>query len=421
MKSKIITILFSVIVAFGLWLYVVTVVSPGSEKMYYDVPVQVQGQRELKGRKLIVSNVENTNVDLRLAGNRTDLDVLNSSNITVELDVSGIDGPGVHDLRYTVSFPGEIPSNAITIQKRTPDTIRVTVEDWESTSFKLKDAIVYDITELPDEFLPDKGNVKLEAEELKLEGPKRIIDQIGGVKLNVALTKEHTGKFNEYCQYVLLDRKGNALSEEMLELLDDNMEQKGSVHVNLNILLLKEVQLKLDVKYGGGATPENTQILISHETIQIAGSEKLLEGLDELVIGELDLSQIPEDTQQPITYSIVLPDEDLINKSETAVVEVHVRFQNLRTKTLTVTQITAINVPAGMDEQIIANELKLTVRGPKAKIEAITADDIQVTVDLVNLQSGLSEVPGIFTFAEGFADVGVVTPPSIAVKLQKES
>jgi len=421
MKSKIITILFSVIVAFGLWLYVVTVVSPGSEKMYYDVSVQVQGQRELKARKLIISDIENTNVDLRLAGNRTDLDVLNSSNITVELDVSGIDGPGVHDLRYTVSFPGEIPSNAITIQKRTPDTIRVTVEEWESTTIKLKDAVVYNTEELPDDFLPDTVNVKLEAEELKLEGPKRIIDQIGGVKLHVTLKKEHTERFNDYCQYVVLDKKGNALSQEAQALLDDNMEQKGSVHVNLNILLLKEVKLKLDVKYGGGATQENTQIHLSHETIQIAGSEKLLEGLDELVIGELDLSQISGDTQEPITYNIVLPDEDMINKSETAVVEVHVRFQNLHTKTLTVTQITAINVPAGMDEQIIANELKLTVRGPKEKIEAITADAIRVTVNLENLQSGLTEVPGKFTFADGFSDVGVVAPPSIAVKLQKES
>ena len=39
MKSKIGYIALSVLIAFGLWLYVITSVSPGSEETYDDVPV----------------------------------------------------------------------------------------------------------------------------------------------------------------------------------------------------------------------------------------------------------------------------------------------------------------------------------------------------------------------------------------------
>ena len=41
-SSKIWTLLLSFLVAFGLWLYVITVVSPESEETYYDIPVTYQ-------------------------------------------------------------------------------------------------------------------------------------------------------------------------------------------------------------------------------------------------------------------------------------------------------------------------------------------------------------------------------------------
>ena len=47
MKNKVLTALFSLAVAFGLWLYVITVVSPGSEATFYNIPVVFQGEGEL--------------------------------------------------------------------------------------------------------------------------------------------------------------------------------------------------------------------------------------------------------------------------------------------------------------------------------------------------------------------------------------
>ena len=47
MKNKVLAILMSVVVAFGLWMYVITVVSPESEKTYYDIPVVLQNKNIL--------------------------------------------------------------------------------------------------------------------------------------------------------------------------------------------------------------------------------------------------------------------------------------------------------------------------------------------------------------------------------------
>ena len=39
MKNRFGSILLSIVIAFGLWLYVITYVSPNSEETYYNIPV----------------------------------------------------------------------------------------------------------------------------------------------------------------------------------------------------------------------------------------------------------------------------------------------------------------------------------------------------------------------------------------------
>ena len=43
MKHKIRTLLLSLVISFGLWLYVVTVISPEYEVTVYNVPVELVG------------------------------------------------------------------------------------------------------------------------------------------------------------------------------------------------------------------------------------------------------------------------------------------------------------------------------------------------------------------------------------------
>ena len=44
MKNKIWSVALSLFVAFTLWYYVISVVSPGSEEWYYNIPVVFEGE-----------------------------------------------------------------------------------------------------------------------------------------------------------------------------------------------------------------------------------------------------------------------------------------------------------------------------------------------------------------------------------------
>ena len=50
MKRKILHGLLAVVLAFGIWVYVVTVVSPESEKTYYNIPVVLDNESVLLER-----------------------------------------------------------------------------------------------------------------------------------------------------------------------------------------------------------------------------------------------------------------------------------------------------------------------------------------------------------------------------------
>ena len=57
---------------------------------------------------------------------------------------------------------------------------------------------------------------------------------------------------------------------------------------------------------GGGATDENVTWKANPPSITISGDEKLLDGLNQIVLGRENLSTILVDTTK--TYPIVLPD-----------------------------------------------------------------------------------------------------------------
>ena len=117
MKNKLGTLLLSFVIAFGLWLYVITVVSPNSSDTIYDIPLTIAGETVLGERNLMItSNINDIKIDLTLSGNRSDLTQVNASNITLKADLSGIDKPGVHTIQYDVIFPGSVADNAFVVE-----------------------------------------------------------------------------------------------------------------------------------------------------------------------------------------------------------------------------------------------------------------------------------------------------------------
>ena len=159
------------------------------------------------------------------------------------------------------------------------------------------------------------------------------------------------------------------------------------VKLTLKIQRYKQIALKLDVIPGGGATLDNTKITMDIDSLFISGSEQLLEGLDTIVLDQIDLGMVYQDTTLTYTIADLLP-EGITNITNTEKVNVTIDLPDLETKTFQINQILPQNIPAGVHVDIMTKELTVTLRGPANAIDRMTADQIQVLVDFSEAKPG---------------------------------
>lgn len=410
MKNKLITALLSVAIAFGLWLYVITVVSPGSEARIENIPVVLEGATWLaEERGLMVTSKEIPTVTLELSGNRTDLNKLNAGNITIRVDLTKISDPGKHSLNYNITYPGDVPESAVTRENQSPDQITLNVEKKVSVPVRVQ--TVYTGT-VPEGYHADTQNAVLDYQTIRVTGPESIVGRIDSARVEVDL-EGLTESFNETFDYTLCDSEGEPVEITDADQVEVEVEQ---VNLALSIQQVKEIPLTLNVIYGGGATEENCRIEIDPKVIQVRGSEEVLQDLNELSLGDIDLTTVLEDTE--FTFDIELP-EGVTSQTGEKTATVNVTFPSLRVATFTATNIIVENVPEGLEAEIVTKQLEVMVRGPRSQVNNMMSEDIIVVVDLSEGKLGSLSYNATIRLASKFSDVGAVGTLSVNVKLSE--
>ena len=403
MKSKLLTILLSVAIAFGLWLYVITIEQPESEKTYYDIPVVLQNESILAERGLMIIS-ERPTVTLHLSSTRTNLNQLNESNINVIANVNSIVTPGSHELAYTVAYPGNIPSGSISQQSSRPDMVTLKVENRVTRQVPVEPQY---IGAVPEGLLADKENLVLDNAYIEVSGPESVVSQIARAEIEVDLSNQ-TQTIVAECPYTLCDELGEPVDSQWVTT---NVE---FVNLTLTIQQVKAVELKVNIVDGGGATEATSSIKQEPQTILISGSEALLENIDVLELGTINLGELLDD--ETFTFPITLP-EGITNETGIAEATVEVRFPGLKIETLSLDNIKMKNIPEGLTAELVTQVLDVKFRGPAAQIEKITAADVTVNVDLKDAKVGTDKYAVRFKMAEGFEDVGALSSYTVMVTL----
>ena len=406
MKNKIVAFLFSLLVSLGMWLYVVNYISPETEATFYNIPVVFEGETVLNTeRNLMVTDISTTTVNMKISGNRSDLNKLNSSNIIVKLDMSKIYDPGESHLLYTYSFPGDVPQSSVTVENKFPSTITVTTDTKLTKSVPVK--MVY-TGSAPEGFITDTENAILDYNYVSVTGPSAVVDLIDHARIDVDLSA-HSETISESFVYTLCDVDGQPVDAEQI------VTDVGEIYLNLTIQRFQVVTLKLNVIYGGGADENNTRVTLTPETIRVSGSEKVLESLAELVVGTVDLSTLDEDTT--LTFPIALPD-GVTNLSGVASATASVEFGNLTTKKFTVSNIRVINVPEGMAYDLMNEALEVTLRGNPMLINSLDPEDISIVVDLTDKEAGTFTVKAAIAIDNAnYNGIGELGTHSVSVTL----
>jgi YbbR domain-containing protein len=375
MKSKIGALLLSLAIAFGLWFYVITVVSPESEDTFHEIPIVMNGENILNDRGLMILSGKNQTVDLKLEGYRTDLASLNKANIILLTDLSQITTAGEHKLSYDISY-SIAQSGPLTVLEQTPKLITVVVA--EQTKKEIPVEVVY-TGAVPEDYIAHKQSVLLDHTTVTISGPKDVVDKIAKAKVSVDLT-DKTSTISGAYGFTLCDSWGVPATD--LSNVTTNLHE---VRVTLRIQKTKLIPLVLHVIYGGGVTESTSRIEMDMDAVQVAGSEVALDRLTEIVLGTVDLSNMLESTT--LTYPIILP-EDVTNVTNVSEVNVSVSFPDLEIREYKVNNLVAKNLPSGLEAMWLTTSVTVRLRGETEVLKNLTAQDISVVVDLSDAEIG---------------------------------
>lgn len=408
MKNKIVPLLLSVMLAIGLWMYVITTVSPNSKTTISNVDVDFEGESWLlENRNLMITDGMDTTVDLELSGNRSDLNKLNRSNVTLKVDLTKIYEAGTVELSYTIMPPSDVPSSAITVENRNPAGVKLVVEKRLSREIPVN--VVF-TGAVPEGFIADMENAVLDYPVVNIKGPASVVEVIEQARIEVNM-EERTESLSESYRYTLCDQDGNPVEVELVTT------DVAEVHLDVKVQRFQEIPLKLNVVYGGGATEGYTRYEIKPKSIRVSGSEAVLTDLTEIVLGTVNFAEMRENTQ--MTFPINLP-EGVTNLTGITEATVDISFVGLSIKEYTIEKITVVNVPDGMEYELMSEVIKVTLRGPAAMINQIDPEDIVVTVDLTGKEIGASTVKAnIAIKGDKFTAVGALGAHTVSVTLKE--
>lgn len=401
MKSKVLTILLSAAIAFGLWLYVITVERTQIEYTFYNVPVVMDGESVLEDRGLMITSDTDQTVNLTLSGNRSDLNKLRSSDITVLVDLTRIYEAGEKTLSYTVSFPGDVQNSAIEIVSRQPDSVKLTVAQWATKEIPIQ---ITPTGKPAEGYKIDEANISATPKSVDISGPKELIDQIAMGKITVNM-KDAKESYEQRQKITLCDAQGNPVDEDLNNVFVDN----HMILVKVPILMEKEISLRLPIIPGGGLTEADVTLTMGFDKITVSGRPNVVSKMADFIeLEPIDLSVITEGFENR-EYTFTLPDGVKSREGNTVEVTLTLPERAIRTITVPQSQFEAIGVPEGYEVTYARKGLEVTLQGKSATLARLKDTDIRVIVNLAG--ATLSNDYPVEIVVENAQGVGAIEDP----------
>ena len=417
-KNKIWKLVLSVVLAVALWSYVVSTVSPGSSKTYYNVKVDTQNLTGLNDSFIITEFDDDVNV--RLEGNRIDLNSLDGGSIVIEADLSGIQKEGTHHIDYTVRFTGNYASNAFVVKSSSPERLRVKVERKIS---KTLDVEVVTVGALDPGYEYEPDEIVANPKQIVVTGPESMLEDMKYAVVTVNLD-DVSDTIDQEFEYILCDENMNRV-ETNVELV--HPETDDLVRVIIPVYCQGKLPLGVNLIPGGGIREENCKVTISPiDTLDVYGTPSAMNSYKKLVLGDIELGKIDFDSnfvEQTFTLDmskfegIHLFEGDALPETFTVKVE----LINLDTKEL---QIPAekVKFTGDQDKDCVVQKDYITVkfRGDAEQIKKLTAADVTLVLDLSDKNVGPQSIAAKVVLDGEFSKVAAWGKYQVDVDLSRK-
>ena len=360
--SDLIPRIVCVLVAFLLWLYVMSNNSPDYERTFSGVTVAVENAALLTTDKnLSVIQGYGNLTDITVTGKKSDVISYALDDIVASVDVSGIDGPGRHSLRVSVSTP-----DGCVLQSVRPASVEVYVDELSTKTIPVKvnvTSVQYDQEISLGAIVPDVSTVTV-------SGPVSVIAAAKEAVVDLALGTVTTSVTARGSLRVVT-ADGTPVDNPYLVL------SQSSVGVTVPVYVERSLPITVAMKHGY-LHKQNSEVRVVPETLTVRADPKLLEGVESLTVATLDETRIGDNITQIVTVS--LP-EGVENVSGTDTASISVRHKGTVKKTLAIYNIRVEN-PNDLEYSASSEIVNVTFRVPAELADELVSADFTVSGEL---------------------------------------
>ena len=418
-RRKVFYLLMSVLVACGIWLYADLTSGPnGTARLCFrditDIPVEYTDMATLTDRGLmLVDEGSDLTVNLKLRGTRWMVSVLDKSEIRFVVSLVDVTTPGVQNINYRMTFTDKRFNGEISLYEASiGNNATVNISELYRRNIDVKCDLVGSVAEPY-----SAGQVQLSHTEIEVRGLQEDIDPISYAKVTLDIGEGAEETVTKDLEIQFYDQNGELMEKDGIHPITDTIQATLPVYVS------KELKLMVNFQEMPGARVKSTEYVIEPSVIWVSGDASKLKNVDTLNLGSFKLQDLGTTASANYTttyYHIILP-EGCQNLSGVTQAALRIRFKDMETATIPVSNIVLDNAPGDKYAELLTPELPVQIYGMAEDVAAVTDGQISVRADL----SDYASASGTYTIPAEVSvrsrDVGILGTYQVQVNIRENA
>ncbi len=373
--------IFSILLAFALWIAVAT---NSQETVIYtvsDIPINLP---ELSNDLEFFTD-ESITAEVKISGNALIVATVTNDDIYVTAsDVSEITEPGTYSISLVPKKSG-VKTDYVFESSVSPSKIDVYVDRYAEREFTITDAIT--VESVDDSYYV--SSTVLSSQTVKISGAESVINSIAQVSAEYVVTETLSSSTTLSVPLVFYDSDGNVISSEYISA------DITTVDATIPVLKTKTVSIEPNiVNMPSSLEFDESRIILSTETIEIAGSDDVIDSIDSISTAEIDFSSI-NISDNTVTVALVIP-SGCRNLNQIEEIEVTFDMTDMTSTSIMVTSFIVINESSDREVTVSTSSVKVTLIGTEEQIDSIASENLTGVINMESLSSsftGSTEMP----------------------------
>jgi len=395
LKNDKMNLIIALLIAIGLWVYVMGVDNPEIDLPVRNVPITFANADTLAENSLVHLSSSDSNVTVTVRGHRTEVTDVERTDLRVVADLEGLQaGENTVQLRVTSKPDG------VEVKELSKRKITVIIDEIVTKEKPIHAAVSGDAGTDREPYI-----VQLEHGEVEVTGAKSLVESVKHVSavLDVKLVKDELRAIN--VDLLPVDKDGNTVDGVTLK----------ERNVSVTAVMLNKKTVPLQVPVVGVESEIADRTVNVPKTITVKGYASALRSITSVTAERVDVSKIFTDTSLKIQP--ILPEGiEVASNSRNLRAEVKVTGLETRSFTYGKEAIIVEGITEGWSSSVSDTAIVLQVMGKEYDIEGLQENDFYFVADIEGLEPGVHQVPLVCQHEKNVSEISF-TPPEVTVTI----